>query len=138
MSDYKEYEILKDNSLYIEELYKLPKKFRNLPIKYTISYLDFVKYVNIAKSTLKLKSDSIHTIHAYFSRYYTCKLDENGEHSICSIGVTDNNGKDYELNRFSKNENDNYRIEFNSCSFALFITFIDLITCEKFEIGELC
>jgi hypothetical protein len=137
MTDYKEYsnyENLKSNSLYVEEIHHLPEKFRTLPIKYSISYPDFVKYVNIAKSIL----NSDFSIHEYFGRYYTCKLDENGEHTICSVGITNNHlaykRKDYELNRF--NEGENYRINFNSCSMAFFITFIDLTTGEKFEIGE--
>jgi len=136
MTEYKEYNDyphLKDDTLFAEELHKLPEKFRNLPTTYTISYNDFVKYVNIAKSTCDLKPGSMYTMHAYFSRYYTCKLNENGEHIICSVGVTYNN-IDYELNRFSEDEN--YRLEFHSCSFATFITFIDLETGQKIGIGE--
>lgn len=130
--EYKDYRNLKNDRLFIEELHKLPEKFRTLPTKYTISYKDFVKYVDLAKTIYPIP-DGKYTIHAYFSRYYTCKLNENGEHIICSVGVT-NNKKDYELNRFDKDEN--YRIDFDGCSFATFITFTDLITDKKFEIGE--
>lgn len=43
-------------------------------------------------------------MHIYFSKYYTCKLNENGEHSILSVGIT-NNSKDYELHRFDEEKN---------------------------------
>jgi len=117
------------------QLDSLPEEFRNIPRSYDISYDEYIDYITHAKSIINFRSEK-YTIHAFISRYYTFKI-ENNKPVICEYGVcidTSSGKEDYQLKRIYEGET--HRLNMSNTEVGMYVTFIDLQTGNKIDLSD--